>query len=75
MLLTIIVVTGAAVRLTGSGLGCSDWPNCEPAQLAPKVNAASYNGWIEFGNRMFTGLVTVAVAAAVLGSIRRIPKR
>ncbi|MEY2426089.1 MAG: heme a synthase, partial [Actinomycetota bacterium] len=41
----------------------------------PKVNAASYNGWIEFGNRMFTGLVTVAVAAAVLGSIRRIPKR
>ena len=70
--LTIIVVTGAAVRLTGSGLGCSDWPNCEEDKLVPD---ASYHGWIEFGNRLFTGVVGVVVIVAVLGSLRRIPRR
>lgn len=70
--LAIIVYTGAAVRLTGSGLGCHDWPNCNEDKLVPD---ASYHGWIEFGNRMFTGVVAVAVMAAVLGSLRRIPRR
>ena len=70
--LTIIVITGAAVRLTGSGLGCSDWPNCEEDQL---VSDLEYHGLIEFGNRMFTGVVTIAVVAAVLGSLRRTPRR
>jgi cytochrome c oxidase assembly protein subunit 15 len=70
--LTIIVISGGAVRLTGSGLGCSDWPNCEEDQL---VSDLEYHGMIEFGNRMFTGVVTVAVAAAVLGSLRRSPRR
>ncbi len=71
-LLTIIVVTGAAVRLTGSGLGCSDWPNCEKGQLVAPLD---YHPLIEFGNRMFTGLVVVAVIAAVLMSMRREPRR
>ena len=71
-LLTIIVVTGAAVRLTGSGLGCSDWPNCENGKLVAPLD---YHPAIEFGNRMFTGLVVVAVVAAVLGSLRREPRR
>ena len=70
--LTIIVVSGAAVRLTGSGLGCSDWPNCEQDQF---VASLEYHALIEFGNRLFTGVVTIAVALAVLGSIRRAPKR
>jgi cytochrome c oxidase assembly protein subunit 15 len=70
--LTIIVITGGAVRLTGSGLGCSDWPNCEEDQL---VSDLEYHGLIEFGNRMFTGVVTLAVVAAVLGSLRRTPRR
>lgn len=70
--LTIIVITGGAVRLTGSGLGCSDWPNCEEDQL---VSDFEYHGLIEFGNRMFTGVVTIAVIAAVLGSLRRRPRR
>lgn len=70
--LTVIVVTGGAVRLTGSGLGCSDWPNCEQDQL---VSDLEYHGMIEFGNRMFTGVVTVAVIAAVLGSLLRRPRR
>ncbi|MEY2468023.1 MAG: heme a synthase [Actinomycetota bacterium] len=72
ILLTVIVVTGAAVRLTGSGLGCSDWPNCEKGQL---VAPRSFHPMIEFGNRMFTGLVVIAVIAAVLMSLRREPRR
>lgn len=70
--LTIIVVSGGAVRLTGSGLGCSDWPNCEEEQF---VASLEYHALIEFVNRLFTGVVTVAVILAVLGSLRRIPRR
>ena len=70
--LTIIVVSGGSVRLTGSGLGCSDWPNCEEDQF---VASLEYHALIEFVNRLFTGVVTVAVILAILGSIRRIPRR
>ena len=69
-LLALIVVSGAAVRLSGSGLGCSDWPNCEPGQLIPEAN---FHAWVEFGNRLITGLVSIAVVLAVLGSARRVP--
>ena len=69
--LTIIVISGAAVRLTGSGLGCSDWPNCEEDQF---VASLEFHSLIEFGNRLFTGVVTVAVMLAVLGSLRRTPR-
>ena len=69
--LTVIVVSGAAVRLTGSGLGCSDWPNCEQDQF---VAPLEFHALIEFGNRLFTGVVTIAVVLAVLGSLRRSPK-
>lgn len=72
LLLTIIVVTGAAVRLTNSGLGCSDWPNCNETKL---ISVSSFHETIEQTNRLFTGLVTIAVVAAVLGSVRREPKR
>jgi cytochrome c oxidase assembly protein subunit 15 len=72
--LVVIVVTGAGVRLTGSGLGCSSWPGCEPGQFVPH-GESSWNPWIEFANRMITGAVSVAVALAVLGSLRRVPKR
>lgn len=67
-----IMVTGAAVRLTGSGLGCSDWPKCEEDQL---VAPLEYHAMIEFLNRTITGLVSVAVIAAVLGSLLRSPRR
>ncbi|MCH7788127.1 MAG: heme A synthase [Acidobacteria bacterium] len=70
--LTAIVVTGAAVRLTGSGLGCEDWPTCEDNKL---VDDFGYHGWIEFGNRLLTGVVSIAVIAAVLGSMFRAPSR
>lgn len=72
--LVLIVVTGAGVRLTGSGLGCSSWPGCEPGDFVPHA-ASGLNPWVEFGNRLVTGAVSVAVALAVLGSLRRTPRR
>lgn len=71
-LLAVIVVSGAAVRLSGSGLGCSDWPNCTNTGL---VEFGNTNQTIEQVNRLFTGLVSLAVVAAVLGSLRRRPYR
>lgn len=70
--LVVIIVTGGAVRLTGSGLGCSEWPTCESGQV---VAPLEYHAWIEFGNRLFTGVVSVAVMLAVLGSFVRRPRR
>lgn len=70
--LAVIVVTGTAVRLTESGLGCSDWPTCEQDQL---IADFSLHPMIEFINRVFTGFVGVAVMIAVLASLRRQPRR
>ena len=70
--LGFIIVTGAAVRLTGSGLGCPDWPTCAHNHL---VAPWQYHAQIEFGNRMVTGAVSFAVIAAVLGSAIRRPRR
>jgi heme a synthase len=70
--LCAIVVTGAAVRLTGSGLGCVDWPNCNETHL---VDVSTGHAAIEQVNRLFTGVVAVVVIAAVLGSLVRVPRR
>ena len=72
VLTALIVVTGAAVRLTGSGLGCSDWPECSVGHLTP---ALQFHGLVEFGNRLVTVVLTIAVAAAFLGSVFRAPRR
>lgn len=63
-----IIVTGGVVRLTGSGLGCSTWPNCEPGQFAPNTaNPTGFRAFIEFGNRTLTGVLGVfAIAVLVL---------
>jgi heme a synthase len=58
--LALIVVTGAAVRLTGSGLGCPDWPKCYGQTVAPLETHAI----IEYTNRLLSGLVGLAVIAA-----------
>jgi cytochrome c oxidase assembly protein subunit 15 len=71
-LLAMIVVTGAGVRLTESGLGCEDWPNCSDGEL---IQFGSPNQSIEQINRLITGLVSLSVIAAVLGSLRRRPYR
>jgi len=70
--LTFIIVTGGAVRLTGSGLGCPDWPTCARNRL---VAPWEYHAMVEFVNRTVTGLVSVLVILAVLGSLRRTPRR
>ncbi len=72
VLTALIVVTGGAVRLTGSGLGCSNWPECTAGHLTP---ALQFHGLVEFGNRLVTVVLTIAVAAAFLGSIFRSPRR
>ncbi len=71
-----IIVTGGAVRLTGSGLGCSTWPQCEPGQFTPEAfNESSIHPYIEFGNRTITFLlmiVTIALAIAIWNSRREL---
>jgi cytochrome c oxidase assembly protein subunit 15 len=68
----LIIVTGAAVRLTGSGLGCSDWPKCEQDRfLAPMEGHAL----IENGNRALSAVVLAAVLATILGALWRVPYR
>ncbi len=71
-LLCVIVVSGAAVRLSGSGLGCSDWPRCNAEKF---VDVSTFHGAIEQVNRLFTGLVAAVVIVAVLAARYRIPYR
>ncbi|HEX2851054.1 MAG TPA: COX15/CtaA family protein [Acidimicrobiales bacterium] len=70
--LAFIVVTGGAVRLSQSGLGCPDWPTCAQGHV---VAPFEKHAWIEFGNRLVTGAVSIAVILAVLGSLVRRPRR
>lgn len=56
--LALVTLTGAIVRLTGSGLGCTDWPTCEANTVVVEV---SFHSFIEFGNRIISGLAIVPV--------------
>jgi cytochrome c oxidase assembly protein subunit 15 len=67
--LWLIVVTGAAVRLTDSGLGCRHWPGCEAGHPLP---AKSGHAFIEFGNRLF-GALTIAATLLAWLAARRTP--
>lgn len=71
---SLIVVTGGAVRLTNSGLGCPTWPECTTGSLVP-VPSLGYHGVIEFSNRLLTYAVTAAVAAAIVATMRQRPRR
>jgi cytochrome c oxidase assembly protein subunit 15 len=71
---TLIVITGGAVRLTNSGLGCPTWPECTGGSLVP-VNTLGYHGVIEFTNRMLTYAVTAGVGAAILAAMFQRPRR
>lgn len=70
--LCTIVLTGALVRLTGSGLGCVDWPRCSQSKF---IDVSSGHTFIEQANRLFTGVVSFSVIAAVLLSHLTTPKR
>lgn len=65
----IIIGTGGAVRLTGSGLGCSQWPLCTPESLVPTPEQGIH-GIIEFGNRTMTGVVGLLALAVVFFVLR-----
>lgn len=62
-----IIVTGGLVRLTGSGLGCSTWPLCEPGEFTPVFHSEmTYHPIIEFGNRTLTGVLSVIAVILVV---------
>src|SRR5579875_3834335 len=72
LLLTLIVFTGAAVRLTDSGLGCADWPRCTNSHLTPPDQL---HALIEFGNRTLSGLVGVVTVGVMAMAFLRRPRR
>lgn len=65
----LIVATGGLVRLTGSGMGCPEWPYCTEGSLVPTA-ALSWHSLIEFGNRTLTGVLIVIALLAFLSVIR-----
>jgi cytochrome c oxidase assembly protein subunit 15 len=70
--LAVGIVSGGAVRLTGSGLGCSDWPSCTATSI---VAPLQYHAWIEFGNRLVNALITIGVVLVAIAAFRRRPRR
>ena len=63
-----LVITGGAVRLTGSGLGCPTWPECVPGSYLPVEGQAEgqLHAWIEFGNRLLTFALFFAALATMI---------
>lgn len=70
--LYLIIITGSLVRLTGSGLGCADWPRCSENKF---IDVSSTHAAIEQVNRLFTGVVALSVVFAVLLSLAIRPRR
>jgi heme a synthase len=68
----LIILTGGVVRVTGSGLGCPDWPNCTDSTFAA-TPATGLHGAIEFSNRMLTGLLCVVVGWLIIAARLRRP--
>ena len=64
-----IVVTGGLVRVTGSGLGCSTWPQCEPGSYLPHPEAGIH-AYIEFGNRLLTFVLVIVAIGTLLAAWR-----
>ena len=72
VLLVAIIVSGAVVRLTNSGLGCADWPNCSPTKL---VDVSTHHALIEQLNRIFSGAIGIPIALALIGAYCVRPRR
>ncbi len=68
-----LIVTGGAVRITGSGLGCPTWPECTEGSYIPVAGQAegAFHAWIEFGNRLLTFALFFAAIAAVIYALRK----
>ena len=67
-----LVVTGGAVRLTGSGLGCPTWPQCTPGSYVPVAGQiqGQVHAWIEFGNRLITFVLVIAALTTLVAVLR-----
>jgi cytochrome c oxidase assembly protein subunit 15 len=67
-----IVITGASVRLTGSGLGCSTWPECTPGSFTPTPEQpeSPLHAWIEFGNRLLTFVLLINALLLLISILR-----
>jgi cytochrome c oxidase assembly protein subunit 15 len=72
VLLAALIVSGAVVRLTNSGLGCADWPACSATKL---VDVSTHHAAIEQLNRIFSGAIGVPIGLALVGAYRLRPKR
>jgi heme a synthase len=70
----VIVVTGGAVRLTGSGLGCPTWPRCTDASYVANAEMGIH-GAIEFGNRMLTWVLVLVAGAGLAAAVLHRPRR
>ncbi|XIE78083.1 heme A synthase [Streptomyces sp. SBR177] len=70
----VIIVTGGAVRLTGSGLGCDTWPKCTDDSLIVTAEQG-FHGFVEFGNRMLTYVLSAAVGWAIVAARAAKPRR
>lgn len=72
-----IAVTGSVVRVTGSGLGCPTWPQCFPGSLTPdpRQSVSLLHQWVEFGNRLFVGLLGVVGLACLVAALLIRPRR
>jgi cytochrome c oxidase assembly protein subunit 15 len=73
----LLIVTGGAVRLTGSGLGCPTWPTCTGNSYKPVPHQAQgqLHAWIEFGNRLIAWLIFVIAILALIGIIKYLKDR
>jgi cytochrome c oxidase assembly protein subunit 15 len=71
-----ISVTGSVVRVTGSGLGCPDWPTCFPDSLVPdaRQDVALLHQWVEFGNRLLVGAVSVVALGCLVAALAIRPR-
>lgn len=71
-----ISVTGSVVRVTSSGLGCPDWPSCFPNSLVPdpRQDVALLHQWVEFGNRLLVGAVSVVALGCLLAALATRPR-
>lgn len=69
----VIVFTGGLVRVTGSGLGCPDWPTCEGGSIAPSAELGIH-GVIEFTNRMLTTVIVIAVGWVIIAARLQSPR-
>ena len=72
-----LVVTGGAVRLTGSGLGCPTWPECTDGSIKPVITQAEdqLHAWIEFGNRLIAWLILILALAALIYIVKKLKNR